>query len=347
MHPLEKEIMILIREEDLLQPGEVVVVGVSAGPDSMALVHLLVALSPVLMNTVVAVYVNHQLRPEEAGRESLLVEQQAQKLGISFLTGCIDVKGEAEKRKISTEHAARELRYEFLSQAAQKFFADKIAVAHTADDQSEEVLLRLIRGTGRSGLSGMKMIREGRIVRPLLNTSKEKLLGYLADKGIPFLVDSSNLERNYLRNRIRLDLIPYLRQFNPNVSETLRQTAAVLQDEEAFLERLARKLWDQIVMVLPDNTEYGLPVISVELHSFLALDRSMQRRIAEKVFIALQSQAQFKKIEQILHVAANADVGARLHFSKGLRMKKNRDHLVFSYPEGKIGKRGDFDETLV
>jgi len=345
MHPLEKEILALVRGENLVSSGEAVVAGVSGGPDSMALLHVLAALAPVLGIKIIAVYVNHQLRPDEAEKESGLVEQQAHLLGASFATCRIDVQGEAVKRKISIEHAARELRYEFFDRVAEKFLAGKIAVAHTADDQAEEVLLRLIRGTGRTGLSGMKMMRDGRIIRPFLTTAKEQLLAYLAARYIPFLIDSSNIDRQYLRNRVRLDLIPYLQGFNPNISATLRQTARVLQDEEMVLGALTEKSWEQMATVLPGNAEDRLPVISVDLAAFLTLDRALQRRIAEKVFIFLQSRSEFKKIEQILHVAAYGETGARLHFSRGLRMKKGRQHLVFSYPEGKTARRGNLDDA--
>ncbi|MEW6519543.1 MAG: tRNA lysidine(34) synthetase TilS [Thermodesulfobacteriota bacterium] len=345
MHPLEKEMLSLIRAEGLVRPGETVVAGVSGGPDSMALLQLLAAAAPALGIRLIAVYVNHQLRPAEVEAEGRLVAQQAALLGASFATGSIDVAGEAQKRRISVEHAARELRYEYFDRVAEKFAAAKIAVAHTADDQAEEVLLRLIRGTGRTGLAGMKMLRAGRIIRPLLTTAKERLLAYLADRQIPFLIDSSNLQRDYLRNRVRLDLIPFLRAFNPNISETLRQTAAVLRDEEMLLAALTDRAWQQLVTLLPaaDGGE-NLPLVAVDLAGFLELDRGLQRRLAEKVFITLQSRPQFKKIEQILHVAAKGETGARLHFSQGLRLRKDRRQLLFGYPAGKTAARGDLDD---
>ena len=341
MHPLEKEIAAIVRSESLLAPGEAVVAGISGGPDSMAMLHVLAALAPVLGTKIIAVYVDHDLRPEEAEKEKELVAGQARALGAAFATCRVDVHGEAARRRISIEHAARELRYDFFDRVAEQHLASKIAVAHTADDQAEEVLLRLIRGTGRAGLAGMRMMRAGRLIRPFLATGKEQLLAYLAEKSIPFLIDSSNLQREYLRNRIRLDLIPYLREFNPNIGQNLRQTAAVLQDEEGVLAALTEQAWKDLVTVARDNAEQGLPVVAVELASFLALERAIRRRIAEKVFIVLKSQPQYKKIEQILFVAANGETGARLHFSKGLRMKKERQRLIFSYPQGRIARRGD------
>ncbi|MBC8317394.1 MAG: tRNA lysidine(34) synthetase TilS, partial [Desulfobulbaceae bacterium] len=236
MHPLEKEILAFIRGDRLAASGEKIVIGVSGGSDSIALLHVLASLRAELDVGLVAVYINHGLRPDETPQEEKLVAAQAKKLGVECRIGIVDVRGESGKRKISLEHCARDLRYEFLGLVAEEMAAGKIAVAHTADDQAEEILLRLIRGTGRAGLSGMKTIRDEKVIRPFLRTSKEVLLRYLEQKKIPFLEDSSNRDTVYLRNRIRLEVIPFLAEINPNISEVLRQTAAVLQDEEVILD---------------------------------------------------------------------------------------------------------------
>ncbi|MCB2184539.1 MAG: tRNA lysidine(34) synthetase TilS [Desulfobulbaceae bacterium] len=344
MHPLEKQILAIIREEGLVSQGETVVVGVSAGPDSMALLHLFATLSSKLKMKLVAVYVDHGLRPDETTAEVNLVQECAEKLGVIFETTHVSVEQEASRQKKSTEHAARDLRYAFFEKVSQKYQASKVAVAHTADDQAEEVLLRLIRGTGRSGLSGMRMIRDGIIIRPLLTTAKKALHDYLEDRHISFAIDSSNLQRIYLRNRIRLDLIPFLEKFNPNISETLRQTASVLQDEEKVLRSLTESLWRQIATAETGTQEDVLPALSIDLQSFLALEKGLQRRIMEKAFVLMQSQPQYKKIEQILFVARKGETGARLHFSKGLRLKKFKDRLLFSYPGGKTATRGNLEK---
>lgn len=364
---LEKKILTLIRH-DMLERGETVVVGVSAGPDSMALLHVLSALRDECAMRLIAVYVDHGLRPDETGAEKVLVEEQAHGLNVIFESACFDVSAVAREKKMSIEHAARDVRYSFFEQVAAKYGAKKIAVAHTADDQAEEVLLRLIRGTGRAGLSGMQMSRQGKadmgsmsahidkrvretsrfiplwykIIRPFLSTPKAELLSYLDDKKILFLVDSSNLEKKFLRNRVRHDLLPYLAEFNPNISETLRQTAIILQDEEKVLAELTEKAWLQMVAV-HEQVELGLLSVTVDLVSFLSLNRAIKRRLAEKMFIILGSVPQFKKIEQILYLARQGETGARLHFSKGLRLKKNRESFVLSYPRGKVSLRGDLD----
>lgn len=358
MH-LEKKILPLICR-DMIERGEEVVVGVSAGPDSVALLHVLGALRDRWPMRLVAVYVDHGLRPDETGAEKMLVEKLAHGLNIAFESACCDVQALAREKKMSIEHAAREMRYGFFEQVADKYGACKIAVAHTADDQAEEVLLRLIRGTGRAGLSGMLMMRQGKaelgsfsvpvqrgplsykVIRPFLSTPKAVLLSYLKEKEIPFRVDSSNQQKKYLRNRVRHDLLPFLAEFNPNISETLRQTAIVLQDEEEVLVELTEKAWGQMVAVHKEN-DTGLPSVTVDLALFLSLNRAIKRRLAEKMFIVLQNVPQFKKIEQILYLAHHGEAGARLHFAKGLRLKKTRRCLVLNYPKGQVSQRGDLE----
>jgi tRNA(Ile)-lysidine synthase len=237
MHPLEKEILAFIRDRQLITIRDgTVVVAVSGGPDSMCLLHLLARLAGHFHITLVAAYVNHGLRPNETDQEEQLVRHTAEKLHCTFELGTVDVPGYAESHHLSIEHAARILRYDFLDKIATQYRAAKIALAHTADDQAEELLLRLIRGTGRTGLAGMEAMRQERYIRPLLSTPKSRLLDYLQQFNIDYTHDSSNRQRIFLRNRIRLDLLPYLaREFNPNIRQTLLQTANILRDEEELL----------------------------------------------------------------------------------------------------------------
>lgn len=345
MHPLEKEILKLIRREKLVNRHDKIVTGVSAGPDSMALLHVLAAIAPLVGFSQIAVYLNHGLRPDETAAEEELVARRAALLGIPFRSGRLGVQEEAKRRKISTEHAARDLRYGFFAKVAGEEDAARICVAHTADDQAEEVLLRLIRGTGRTGLSGMRLMRDGTVIRPFLTTAKDKLLAYLADRHIPHLIDSSNRQRIYLRNRIRLDLLPFLKSFNPNISENLRQTALVLQDEEAVLEDLGRAAWDKCVTRQGEGDDSAIPApVLLELRSFASLARGIQRRLVEKILVTMESRPRFKKIEQVLFLAGRAETGARLHFSRGLRVKKEKGVLCFSYPAGRVARRGDLEE---
>lgn len=351
MHPLEKETLKNIQQESLLEKGETVAVGVSAGPDSMALLHVLVALREKLDLSVVAVYVDHGLRPTETPQEASLVQEQADYLDVPCKIGKIAVQGYGDKQKLSFEHAARILRYEYLEKVSGGYSNAKIAVAHTADDQAEEVLLRLVRGTGRKGLSGMDMLYAGKIIRPFLTIPKEHLLEYLADKNIPFLEDSSNKERVYLRNKVRLDLIPYIAQhFNPNIKETLRQTAAILQEEEILLEELVRAACDDVIVSQSgEEAKHGSdvpPPVALIIEKLVAKPHAIQRRVVESVCWMMQNRPSFRKVEQILDIAFSGDDGAVVHLTQGLRVNKKAGQVIFSYPQGKTTQRGDLIDTV-
>ena len=309
----------------------------------MGLLHVLCALREELGISVIAVYLNHGLRPNEAAEEEDLVRAEAERLGIQAHIGRIAVREYAGEHGLSMEHAARQLRYAYLEETAQRENADKIAVGHTADDQAEEVLLRLIRGAGRTGLSGMKIMRDEKIVRPFLNIPKKRILKYLEERTIPFLLDSSNRDRRYLRNRVRLDLLPVLEQdFNPGIRETLLQTAAILQEEEAFLAGLADKAYLACVEEnrVPEARE-RLQAIELVLERFHNLPVAIRRRIVEKALLHMATKPSFRHIEKILSLSETEKGEAILHLARGLRVRKLAGRLVFSYPAGKKAGRGD------
>jgi tRNA(Ile)-lysidine synthase len=353
MHPLEKETLKIIRRKQLLKGGERVLVGVSAGPDSMALLHVLTRLAPVLNITPAALYVNHGLRQAEAEMEYKLVEGEALHLGIDFFSGSADVKRLAREKKLSLEHAARLLRYEILEKTARKWGAVKIAVAHTADDQAEEVLLRLVRGTARKGLAGMKTFRGGRIIRPFLGITKSDLLEFLKEYAIPFLHDSSNSEATYLRNRIRNDLLPYLAShYNPDIRQTLLRTANILQDEEELLEAITEKAFTDTVSTIPEKVAPRIPGskqsadaelqgLLLNLEIFSRQPRAIQRRLLEKCCWRMDCKPSSRQIESILHLALQSTREAQLHLADGLRATIGNKQLHFSYPMGHGPFRGN------
>ena len=353
MHPLEKETLKIVRQEQLVQDGDRILIGVSGGPDSLALLHVLARLAPDLHITLAAVYVNHGLRPDETHEEKTHVEAAANNLGIDFFTGSVDVTGLAAKQKISIEHAARLLRYDFFEKTAEKWGATKIAVAHTADDQAEEILLRLIRGTARKGLSGMKTIRDGRIIRPFLGLPKSRLLEYLEKNSIQFLLDSSNTENSYLRNRIRNDLLPYLAEgYNPDIRQTLLRTANILQDEEEFLENITESIFKEAVSTIPETLEEikadtNQPDESNSQKLFLNLERfnreprAIQRRLLEKCCWVMGCEARSRQIEHLLELAIKNAPDGSLHLSDGLRVTKNNEQFCFAYPQGRGSFRGN------
>ena len=352
MHPLEKKILKIIQQEHLLQPGEKVVIGVSGGPDSLALLNVLAHLAPGLNITLAAVYVNHGLRPDEADQEKSLVEAEANHLNADFFSGSVDVKGLAARQKLSIEHGARLLRYEFLEKIAREYGAKKIAVAHTADDQAEEILLRLIRGTAKKGLSGMKTFRDGRIIRPFLSVPKSHLLAYLEKHSIKFVIDSSNRQNVYLRNRIRNELLPYLRdRFNPDIRQTLLRTANILQDEEELLEMITDSAFKEVVSIIPENharvpkrnsstegSDSQELLLNCEL--FESQPRAIQRRLLEKCCWLMACEPRSRQIEHLLQLAMQGSPNSGLHLSDGLRVQRKKEQLHFAYPQGRGPFRG-------
>ena len=351
MHPVENKTLKIIRQEKLLKSGERVLVGVSAGSDSMALLHVLSRLAPLLNNTVAALYVNHGLRPSEADDENLLVKTEAQHLGIDFFSENVDVKMLAGEEKISIEHAARLLRYEILEKTASAWGAAKIAVAHTADDQAEEILLRLIRGTGRKGLAGMKLCRDGKIIRPFLGIPKSDLLAYLDKYSIPFLYDSSNSDTIFLRNRVRNELLPYLAShYNTDIRKTLLRTANILQDEEEYLEISAAAAFEETVSIITETCPPLAPSGAHPAEScrqlllnrdlFGKLPRALQRRLLEKCCWRMDCEPSARKIESLLQLTLQATHGTEIHLANGLRAVIDNEQLCFSYPSGRGPFRG-------
>lgn len=331
MHPLECEVFDLCRDNGLFAPGDRLVLGVSGGSDSMALLHLLARLTPHLEISFVVAHADHGLRPLEAEYEESLVRRAAAALGVECLVSHLEVAIHAKARGASVEEVARELRYEFFDDVAASHGAAKVVVAHTADDQAEEILLRLIRGAGRQGLSGMRLLREGRIVRPFLATEKSRILLYLKEREIPFAEDSSNADRRYLRNKIRLDLLPFLAQFNPNIKQTLRQTAAILRDEDAVLADLAAK--EYALLVREDESVAGRDA-RVGRRQFNQRPLAIRRRLIETVRNSFGAKFGFRQIDSLISLAASKGCG-QLHLGRGLLALTDQEELRFLYPEGR------------
>ncbi|MEK6202152.1 MAG: tRNA lysidine(34) synthetase TilS [Desulfobulbaceae bacterium] len=338
---LRHRIAALITAKTVMQSGDTVMVAVSGGPDSVALFHILCYVLPLVR--FVAVYVDHGLRPDETGAEIELVQALALQLQAGFERISVDVRAAARQEKTSIEETARTLRYRELEAMRQKYKGTAIAVAHTADDQAEELLIRLIRGSGRKGLSGMQF-QNGWIIRPLLHESKESLLHYLQAQQLSFSIDSSNLERSYLRNRVRLDLLPYLQEhFNPSIRQTLLQTAQILEDEEALLEEMADKAWQEVaskVTIQPVPPDSPSHTIQIDTKEFCRYHPALQRRILEKCCWQMEARPQIRQIELLLDLLHRGQTGAQIHLSRGLRAQKQRQGVLFTYPVGKCSYRG-------
>jgi tRNA(Ile)-lysidine synthase len=224
--------------------GQSLVVGLSGGADSVALLDALVVLARRRDLQPVAAHLDHRLRPDSAEDEAFCRDLSA-RLEVPFHAGVADVAARARRDGGGLEQAARRERYAFLRRVRVETGARAIAVAHTRDDQAETLLLRLLRGAGATGLSGMRP-RVGRLLRPLLRVSRDEVVAHLRERGLAWRDDPTNADPRHLRNRVRHELLPYLEaRFNPALRAGLARTAGLLADEAAFLEKEAERLLDR------------------------------------------------------------------------------------------------------
>ncbi len=229
-----------------MRPGRVLV-AVSSGPDSVALLHVLLELRERLAVQPVVAHVHHQLR-EAADGDLAFCRELAQEHHLPFVYRRVDVRALSQKSKMSLETAARQARYEALETMADEQKCHDIALGHTASDQAETVLANLARGSGLRGLAGMPY-RLGRRVRPLLNLRRADILQFLEQRGIPFRTDESNFDTGFRRNQIRWQVLPYLKEhLNPEIEAILYQTALIHQEAEAFIQAEAERALERLVI---------------------------------------------------------------------------------------------------
>jgi tRNA(Ile)-lysidine synthase len=260
-----------IYREDLLRRGEAVVLGVSGGVDSMVLLEILRRMNQWKLHLA---HFNHCLRGAESDADEAFVQSAAERLGRPFSCARDDVKARAAAQGVSIEMAAREMRHAFLAQTAEHIRAERIVLAHHANDQVETFWLRLLRGDVGPGLAGMRWKRpvtatgKIQIVRPLLDIEKSQLLEFARKEGIEFREDSSNASSDVQRNRLRLEIIPQLEKFQPALQEITWRDAEVLAAEKEFLEAKAREWIDK-----PEG-------------DFLQLHKALQREIIRLQFVS-------------------------------------------------------------
>lgn len=284
-----------IREYALLQTGDCIVVGVSGGPDSLALLEGLRHLSAAYAWQIVAVHVNHQLRGEEAIADARFVAQFCRDRDIAYYVRSVDVRRHLQENGGNLQEVARRLRYDVFRDVAARVGATKLALGHHADDQAETVLMRFLRGSGTAGLVGIPVKRtwEGiDIVRPLWRTWRTTIEAFCREAKLAPRDDSSNHSTNYVRNRVRLELIPVLEQYNPQIKTGMLQLSEQLAAEEVMWDNWTKEAADQVI-VKRDATECVLSI--PEFHT---LNLALQRRVVQLILSYLSIRS-WVHIEQI------------------------------------------------
>ena len=296
----------------MLSPGDQVIVALSGGRDSMALLHLLTSLGPELPIAVSAAHYNHNLRGAESQRDETFVRDYCRNHNIPLAVDSGDVATYARTKGLGLEEAARELRYEFLLSLSP---TAKIATAHNADDNLETLLMHLIRGTGLHGLGGIPPVRD-RLIRPMLLVDRTQIDAYVAVHQIPYVDDSSNREDSFLRNRLRNHVLPLLRQENPGVSLAASRLSQELRQEDDYLsERTAEVL----ASCLTDN---GLSVSALQCHPV-----PLQRRAIRK-YLSCIPELSFRNVDDVYNLMASSNPSARLSLPGGHILCRVYDTLM-------------------
>src|SRR6056297_50172 len=239
-----------IIEKGLLEKGQGLVLGISGGPDSICMLSLFIKLMHEWNLRLVPVHLNHMLRGEDSKKDALYVSEFCRKNSLECLSYEKDVSGMSEKWKISLEEAGRKIRYDLFTAAAKENGCRRIALGQNLNDQAETILMRIMRGTGLKGLSGIEHIREGIFIRPILIFKRAEIENYCHENGLNPRTDLTNLEPVYTRNKIRLELLPYIENnFNEKISEALFRMGDMLREDSEFIEYTAKKEFEKIARV--------------------------------------------------------------------------------------------------
>lgn len=306
--------------------GKLLLVGVSGGADSLS---LLDGLYRIGVNVICAHY-NHGLR-KDAQSDTEFVQEFCESIGVRCVIGGGDTKAFAGENKMSLEEAARELRYSFLFQEAERLSVDAVVVAHTADDQVETVLMHLLRGSGMEGLSGMHYRwitpwhAEIPLIRPLLNIWKSQVLEYCNANNLSPRFDRSNLDTTLFRNKIRHELIPVLSEFNPNASQLLLHTANILAYDSEFLSDKLEDVWENLLLERTANH------VAFDLEEFSNLHEALKRRVLRKAAAALRPGLRdigFSGIQLGLKLIAKSNSSAQMDFVADLFIQKESDRIL-------------------
>ncbi len=318
-----------IRDQGLLDPGSAIFVAVSGGPDSVALLHLLSAVQETFpIRRIIALHFNHRLRGPASDEDEAFVRSLARRLGLECRTGSGDVRAFAKANKLSLEMAGRTCRHRFFQEALASGEADRIALAHTANDQAEEVLLRLFRGTGPSGMVGMAPKSSRGIIRPLLFAWRRDILAYLHAGGLEYRMDATNEEPCCRRNLLRLEWIPLIeRHFHGRALDAIVRHAELAREEESWWETEIERHWEGICR---EHREMRMVLDAPRLR---VLHPALQRRILRRAIEKLQGHLQrleARHIEALRHLASGPPRTGHLDLPASLQADRHSDDLILS-----------------
>lgn len=300
---MEEKVLETIKKYNLIVDGDKVVIGVSGGPDSIALLNILINIirKKIIKFEIVVCHINHMIRDEAIDDEKYVINF-CKKNKIEYFIKRERVEEIAKNQKIGTEEAGRKVRYEFFNEILKKTEANKIATAHQKNDNVETVLMNIIRGSGTTGLKGIEAKRE-ELIRPLIECSRKDIEKYCIDNNLNPRIDKTNLENNYTRNKVRNMLIPYIeKNFNPNIIEAINRLSDLSKQENYFLEKQTKIFYEEIFE--EKTKEY----ICLDLKKFNLLETVIKNRIVLYTINELletKNGIEKKHIEDIIKLCNN------------------------------------------
>jgi len=327
--PFVRKILQTIEDHGMIRKGEAVLMGVSGGADSMALFQAMAALSGDLDIRLGVAHLNHCLRGRESDQDEQFVAAEAFRHSVPFFSERADILQERAKTGLSLEEAAREVRYRFFHKIRQDMGFDKIALGHHQDDNAELILLYLLRGSGPAGISGIPPVR-GAIIRPLIRVYRSDILEFLKTNHVAHVLDSSNDDPTFLRNRIRHQLLPVLKTgYNPKIVQSLNRLGNILRSEETWLTRIISPLYDAACV----GTDKNRTVLSVS--QLRDLHPAARARVIRKAISQIKGDLRrisWKHTESIVkfiqRTGSDAHTDIRLDLPDRIRIIRKGDHLI-------------------
>ncbi len=333
-----------IAEHKMLAPGQRVLAAVSGGPDSVVLLHILLKLAGELDISLAVAHLNHCLRGNRSEKDALFVSRLASELGLHYFYHKTDVEALCKSERIGLEAAARTARYSFLGKVAARNGFDKIAIGHQADDNAEQVLMHLLRGSGPTGLAGIAPVREA-IIRPLIRLHRDSILTWAKHHGLTYCQDNTNQDQRFTRNRIRHLLIPILeKKFNPNIKATLNRTAALMRQEQQWLEVLDENLAKTVILTVRTGC------LELDAEVLAAMPPAQARRVLRHVLSGMQGvlrSISATHIQDLLQLAGHKKNGRQIHLPKGLRaLRRGRVLKISTGAQQNTGNQHHWSFTI-
>ena len=293
---MKEKVLETIQKYNLIEPGDKVVLGVSGGPDSMAMFYILKEFSQKMNFEIVVSHIHHGIR-KEATADEQYVEKWCKKLGVPFFVLHSKVEELAKAQKLGVEETGRKVRYEFFNQVVEKVGANKIAIAHNKNDNAETIIMNILRGSGSKGLCGIDA-KQGKIIRPLIEISREEIEEFCTQANLEPRIDITNFENEYTRNKIRNIVIPYIKkEFNPNIVNGLERLSEIMKEQEEYIQSEAEKRYKNILIeeIKSEGNEYNSIVL--DLKKFNALPKIIEKKI---ILLAIQNIfGTIKRVEKI------------------------------------------------